>query len=81
MTCFCIYPTSEPLNQVLFKNSTDESILNDFGNLFVGNDDSYHFNSAETDSAAFTTVAASSFSMRPSLIVNMEPVTLMDATT
>ena len=41
----------------------------------------YHFNSAETESAAFTTFAASSFSMRPWVIVKMEPVMLMDATT
>jgi hypothetical protein len=34
----------------------------------------------EIESAAFTTLAASSFSMRSCVIVNIEPVMLMDAT-
>ena len=61
-------------------NSIEENLPNAFDNQLMKHDDSYHFNSSETESAAFTTLAASSFSMRSCVIVNMEPVMLMDAT-
>ena len=62
-------------------NSTDENIPKTVDNPLMKHDNSYQRNSAETESAAFTTLAASSFSIRSRVIVKMEPVTLMDATT